>query len=60
MTLYYRVPGLVASVALIIYAVIVLAVFKIIPVTLTLSGVAAAILSIGMAVDAKHIDFLSE
>ena len=57
MTLYYRVPGLVASVALIIYAVIVLAVFKIIPVTLTLSGVAAAILSIGMAVDANILIF---
>ena len=57
MTLYYRVPGLVASAALIIYAVIVLAVFKIIPVTLTLSGVAAAILSIGMAVDANILIF---
>ena len=57
MTLYYRVPGLVASVALIIYSVIVLAVFKIIPVTLTLSGVAAAILSIGMAVDANILIF---
>ena len=57
MTLYYRVPGLVASVALVIYAVIVLAIFKIIPVTLTLSGVAAAILSIGMAVDANILIF---
>ncbi|MQG75336.1 MAG: protein translocase subunit SecD [SAR202 cluster bacterium] len=57
MTLYYRVPGVVASVALIIYAVIVLAIFKIIPVTLTLSGVAAAILSIGMAVDANILIF---
>ena len=57
MTLYYRVPGLVASIALVIYSVIVLAVFKIIPVTLTLSGVAAAILSIGMAVDANILIF---
>jgi preprotein translocase subunit SecD len=57
MTLYYRIPGLVASIALIIYAVIVLAVFKILPVTLTLSGVAAAILSIGMAVDANILIF---
>ena len=57
MTLYYRIPGLVASVALIIYALIVLAIFKILPVTLTLSGVAAAILSIGMAVDANILIF---
>jgi protein-export membrane protein SecD len=57
MTLYYRIPGLVASIALVIYSVIVLAVFKIIPVTLTLSGVAAAILSIGMAVDANILIF---
>ena len=57
MTLYYRIPGLVASVALIIYAMIVLTIFKIIPVTLTLSGVAAAILSIGMAVDANILIF---
>ena len=57
MTLYYRVPGLVASVALIIYAMIVLTIFKLIPVTLTLSGVAAAILSIGMAVDANILIF---
>ena len=57
MTLYYRIPGLVASVALIIYAMIVLTIFKLIPVTLTLSGVAAAILSIGMAVDANILIF---
>ena len=57
MTLYYRIPGLVASVALIIYAMIVLTIFKMIPVTLTLSGVAAAILSIGMAVDANILIF---
>ena len=57
MTLYYRVPGLVASVALIIYAGMVLAIFKLLPVTLTLSGVAALILSIGMAVDANILIF---
>ena len=57
MTLYYRLPGLVASVALVIYAALVLAVFKILPVTLTLSGVAALILSIGMAVDANILIF---
>lgn len=57
MTLYYRIPGLIAGVALIIYASFVLAVFKLIPVTLTLSGVAAAILSVGMAVDANILIF---
>jgi len=57
MTLYYRIPGLVASIALVIYALIVLTVFKLLPVTLTLSGVAAAILSIGMAVDANILIF---
>ena len=57
MTLYYRVPGLVASIALIIYATMVLTIFKILPVTLTLSGIAATILSIGMAVDANILIF---
>ena len=57
MTLYYRLPGLAASVALLIYSTIVLAIFKILPVTLTLSGVAALILSIGMAVDANILIF---
>ena len=57
MTIYYRVPGLVASLALIIYAAMVLTIFKILPVTLTLSGVAAVILSIGMAVDANILIF---
>ena len=57
MTLYYRLPGLLASIALVIYASLVLAVFKILPVTLTLSGVAAVILSIGMAVDANILIF---
>ena len=57
MTLYYRLPGLVAAIALVIYSTLVLAVFKILPVTLTLSGVAAVILSIGMAVDANILIF---
>ena len=57
MTLYYRLPGLLASIALVIYAALVLAVFKLTPVTLTLSGVAALILSIGMAVDANILIF---
>ena len=57
MTMYYRLPGLVAATALVIYAMLVMAVFKILPVTLTLSGVAAVILSIGMAVDANILIF---
>ncbi len=57
MVLYYRAPGVIAAGALIIYTALLLAIFKIIPVTLTLSGVAAAILSIGMAVDANVLIF---
>jgi len=53
MVSYYKAPGLVASVALILYGVLLLAIFKIVPVTLTLSGAAAVILSIGVAVDAN-------
>lgn len=57
MILFYRVAGFLAVVALIIYAFIVLAIFKLIPVTLTLAGIAAFILSIGMAVDANILIF---
>jgi len=57
MILYYRLPGILASLALIIYVIIVLAVFKIVPVTLTLAGIAGFILSIGMAVDANVLIF---
>ncbi|MQF69112.1 protein translocase subunit SecD [SAR202 cluster bacterium AD-804-J14_MRT_500m] len=57
MIMYYRMPGIVAAVALVIYAVVILAVFKMIPVTLTLSGLAGVILSIGMAVDANILIF---
>jgi len=57
MILYYRIPGLIAAIALILYASFLLTVFKLIPVTLTLSGVAAAILSVGMAVDANILIF---
>ena len=53
MVMYYKIPGLVAALALILYAVVLLALFKMMPVTLTLSGVAALILSIGLAVDAN-------
>ncbi|MAU25105.1 MAG: protein translocase subunit SecD [Dehalococcoidia bacterium] len=50
---YYKIPGIIASLTLIIYLVFVIAIFKILPVTLTLSGAAALILSIGFAVDAN-------
>lgn len=57
MLLYYRVLGLFASLALIIYTILSLAIFKLIPVTLSLSGIAGFILSIGMAVDANILIF---
>ena len=54
---YYRFPGLLASVALLVYAAIVLALFKLIPVTLSLAGLAGFVLSVGMAVDANVLIF---
>lgn len=54
---YYRLYGLIAIFALLIYVVIVLAVFKFIPVTLTLAGIAGFILSLGMAVDGNILIF---
>jgi preprotein translocase subunit SecD len=57
MILYYRLPGVMAGLALLIYAVLVLAAFKVWPVTLTLAGIAGFILSIGMAVDANVLIF---
>jgi preprotein translocase subunit SecD len=57
MLLYYRLPGLLADVALMIYVAVVLALFKLIPVVLTLPGIAGFILSVGMAVDANILIF---
>ena len=54
---YYRFPGVLASVALLIYAAIVLATFKIFGVTLSLAGLAGFVLSVGMAVDANVLIF---
>ncbi len=54
---WYRLPGLLAALALVVYAIIVLAIFKFIPVTLTLAGIAGFILSLGMAVDANVLVF---
>ena len=55
--LWYRLPGFIASVALVMYVIISLSVFKLIPVTLTAAGLAGFILSIGMAVDANILIF---
>ena len=57
MTLYYRFPGLLAVLALTIYAIVTLALFKLIPVTLTLAAIGGFILSVGMAVDANILIF---
>lgn len=57
MMLFYRLPGVLATLALLLYAGIVLSIFKMIPVTLTLAGIAGFILSIGMAVDANVLIF---
>jgi preprotein translocase subunit SecD len=57
MILYYRLSGLVACIALVFYTVLLLAIFKLIPITLTLPGVAAFIVSLGMAVDANVLIF---
>ena len=55
---YYRFPGVLATAALFIYcAAIVLALFKLIPVTLSLAGLAGFVLSVGMAVDANVLIF---
>ncbi len=57
MLIYYRLPGLIACVSLGIYGVFLLAIFSAFPVTLTLAGIAGAILSLGMAVDANVLIF---
>ncbi len=57
MVVFYRLPGVVASIALVLYATFFLALIKLIPVTLTLAGVAGFILTVGMAVDANVLVF---
>ena len=57
MLVYYRLPGAIACLALAYYALTVYAMFRIIPVTLTLAGIAAFVLSVGMAVDANILIF---
>ncbi len=57
MLIHYRMPGAVAGGALIYYAILVFAVFRLVPVTLTLAGIAGFVLSVGMAVDANILIF---
>jgi preprotein translocase subunit SecD len=57
MLIYYRMAGFVAMLALIIYGIIITAIFKLVPVTLTMAGIAAAVVSVGMAVDANILIF---
>lgn len=57
MMVFYRLPGVISVIALSIYVLIVLAVYKVMPVTLTLAGIAGFILSLGMAVDANILIF---
>lgn len=57
MVFAYRLPGLIADIALIVYGLILFALFKTIPVTLTLAGIAGFVLSVGMAVDANILIF---
>src|SRR6266516_3670931 len=57
MLLYYRLPGLLADIALILYALLTFAVFKLLGVVLSLAGITGFVLSIGMAVDANVLIF---
>lgn len=57
MLLYYRLPGLLADGALVLYALFTMAIFRLLPVTLTLAGIAGFVLSVGMAVDANVLIF---
>ncbi len=57
MIAYYKISGLMACLALLVYGAVMMAIFKLIPVTLTMAGIAAVVLSIGMAVDANVLIF---
>ena len=58
MVIFYRFSGFLASLTLVIYVVLILSLFKLIPVTLTLAGIGGFILSVGMAVDANILIFV--
>lgn len=57
MILYYRLPGIVADIAIIIYAILAFAIFRFIPITLSLAGIAGFLLSTGSALDANILFF---
>jgi preprotein translocase subunit SecD len=57
MVAYYRLPGALAVLALLFYTALTYAIFRLVPVTLTLAGIAGFVLSIGMAVDANVLTF---
>lgn len=57
MIFYYKISGVLACIALLIYGILLIAIFKLVPITLTLPGVAAFIVSLGMAVDANVLIF---
>lgn len=57
MILFYRLPGVIASISLVLYVVVLLSLFKLVPVVLTAAGIAGFILSLGMAVDANVLIF---
>ena len=57
MVVYYRLPGVLGALALIVYAVVVMTTFKLVPVTLTLAGIAGFVLSLGLAVDGNILIF---
>ncbi|MAT44605.1 MAG: protein translocase subunit SecD [Anaerolineaceae bacterium] len=57
MAIFYKIPGIMADLSIIIYALITLAIFRLIPVTLTLPGIAGFLLSTGSALDANILIF---
>jgi len=57
MLFWYRLPGFMASLGLVVYSLIMLMLFKLIPVTLTSAGIAGFIISVGLAVDANVLTF---
>jgi preprotein translocase subunit SecD len=57
MVVYYRLPGVLGALALVVYAVVVMTTFKLVPITLTLAGIAGFVLSLGLAVDGNILIF---
>ena len=57
MTVYYRLPGFVSCIALLVYGAVILMIFKLLPVTLSAAGIAGVVISTGMAIDANILIF---